>query len=118
MKEKLNKILEELKKKGKIYLFAALKMDEYANKWSIAICTDWSLKDKQKSFKEIVDIFIRNLNKEEWDTIARIGNFDKEEHLIQLLLKLKKGFEFKEETKINGFTIFYGYILESNDNAS
>lgn len=115
MVEKFKQILEKLKEKGEVSLFAVIKMDELADRWSIAISADWALEDRKKSFNEIFDIFTSVLNKEEWELIARIGLFDKNDHIAKVFLQFKEGTEIKEVTQINGFTVYEAYILASSN---
>ncbi|MEK7079115.1 MAG: hypothetical protein AAB929_03515 [Patescibacteria group bacterium] len=114
MVDKFRQILDELKKKGHVSLFAVFKMDEFADRWSIAICADW-IRDKKKGFNEVVDIILNILSKEEWDLIARVGVFDKEEYITRVFSQFRSGTVIKEKQQVNGFTIYEGYILASND---
>ena len=114
MIDKFRKILDELKKKGNVSLFAVFKMDEFADRWSVAICADW-VTDKKKGFSEIVDIILSILSKEEWDLVARVGVFDRKEYIARVFSQFKPGTVIKEKQQVNGFIIYEGYILASNN---
>lgn len=114
-------IFAQLKKghKQDFYLFMILKMDEYVDKWSIAISAPWITKENfQQGFKEIADIITKTLTSEQISTVARIGIFQPNEHLIKVItrsVRIRGGSPVKfENTKINGYKIHLAYIFESN----
>ncbi len=115
MVDKFKQILEKLKEKGKVSLFVVLRMDDFVDKWSVVICSDWAKAGDEASFKEIVDIMSSILNTEERQLIARVGIFNKDDYVAKLFLPYKKGSEIKEKTQINGFVVYEGYVLESSD---
>ena len=116
---KFQKIYKELKKeKGSFFLFMILKMDEFTNKWSIVVSAPWiSVKNQKESFNYIADKITAHFTKEEISTIARLGIFQSNEHLVRLMtesLRVKGGAPIKlENTKVNGFQIHEAYIFES-----
>jgi len=103
----LNRILEE---KNEVTLFALLKMDEFTDKWSILVCANWL---DENSFSYLSNLLKSVLNEEESKTIARIGIFSEDDHLIDLLLNYKTGSRIQEQ-KVNGNLIHDGYIIYSN----
>ncbi|MBN1584925.1 hypothetical protein JW899_00995 [Candidatus Uhrbacteria bacterium] len=101
-------------KHSELCLFAVLKMDDLVDKWSVIISGTWS-DDKMKRkeiFDDAVSLMTDEFDESELGSIARVGIFSQNEHLITLLSKYKKGTSFDNE-KINGNQIFEGYILES-----
>lgn len=109
----LNKIIEE---RGIVTIFALLKMDEFADKWTVVFSAPWSTPmSASADFDYIRRLIIGTLDEEERATIARIGIFAANESLIQMLLQLKTGTVISEDTKLNGNIIHAGYILASNN---
>ena len=117
MVDKFKKILEDLVRgHGPVFLFAILQMDEFIDKWSVIVSVPW-IRDRaayEATFEEIRNALVSNLSAEELRTIARIGIYDRNEHLIDELIKLGTGKEIKEDQKINGNTVYKGFILEAN----
>jgi hypothetical protein len=104
--------------KGSFYVFMILKMDEYINKWSIVVSTPWISRENQReNFIYIVNKIRRNLTLEESATIARLGLFQPDEHMIRLInqsIRVETGTAVKlENTKLNGYLIHEAYIFES-----
>jgi hypothetical protein len=118
MVEKFKEALKQIEEaKGKVTLFAIIKTDDLADKWSVVLCAPWATLEKRSDiFNFVKNLLAPVLTKEESESIARIGIFQKEEHLIQSLLAFQSDFTIKEDTKINGFTIHEGYIFASNPN--
>jgi len=118
MVEKFRQILEEIKKqKGDVYLFAILKMDEFTDKWSVILSAPWiNNNNVRENFVFLREIMIRNFSNEEMASIATLGVFTKDEHIIEELLKYKEGTMINEQVKINGNIIHEAYILASNSN--
>lgn len=117
MVDKFKTILDEIKKKGTIDLFAILKMDDLTDKWSIFLCAPWIDENNRKDvFADIIKLLKKNLVKEEISTVARIVISSKDDHLIQELIKFDSGTVLGGESsvKVNGNTIHEAYILESN----
>jgi hypothetical protein len=114
MVEKFKQILAELEKKGKISLFAVLKMDNYVDKWSIVLCGENLIPGNKESFSSVVKTFNNLLTEDEKNLIARLGIFDVDDYIPQLFVNYKSGTEILKETKINGFVVYEGYILVSN----
>jgi len=117
MVDKFKKLLEEIETtKGKVVLFAITKMDELTDKWSIILCAQWADNDKQQeAFDFVFGLLLKYFGEEERNSIARIGIYHKNEHLIESLLQYKKD-SIIENEKINGNIVHLGYILESNAN--
>jgi len=117
MVEKFKKMLIEIiAVKGAVRLFAIMKMDDLTNKWSIIIAAPWADDvHRKEAFDFIFGLLPKYFNDEERSLVARIGIFDKNEHLIDLLLQYKKNSYINDE-KINGNIVHQGYILESNSN--
>lgn len=116
MVEKLKQILNKIKEeRGNIILFAIIKTSDLSDKWSVIFCADWTKNySKDEVFGFVFNLFKENLTPEEFETVARIGIYDKNDFVVKSLLGFKSGFEIKEETKVNGFTTSEGFILESN----
>lgn len=117
--DKFQAVHSEIRKeKGDFYLFMVFKMDEFADKWSVAISAPWATREKQKeSFQEVARKITRSFSTEEVSSIARIGIFQPDEHLVRLItgaVRVQDGSKIKiEDQKINGFEIHEGYIFES-----
>ncbi|MBI2009484.1 hypothetical protein HYS84_03735 [Candidatus Saccharibacteria bacterium] len=118
MVEKIKTILKELKKANKpVSLLAILKMDDVTDRWSVVYSAS-DLQDAKKRnamFRHLVDLLIKYLSKAELQEIARVGVFPLDNHLVQNLMKYKKGYSFQEPTPINGNVVHEGHILESSD---
>ena len=109
------KILDILKAGNKsFWLFACLKMDDLVDKWSLIISAPWINEGNENDeYKNILNIIKSNITDEELSSIARIVILQKDDHLIQELLKKPSGTEIKDE-KVNGNIIHYGFVIESN----
>jgi hypothetical protein len=116
MVEKFKQILEELtKQKGEVSLFAILKMDEYTDKWTVIVSASWiDLKTKNEIFSLMRDLMINKFTPEEMATIARLGIFPLNIHIVEELLKYKKGTIIDGDEKINGNIVHEAQILASN----
>lgn len=112
-KEILAKILID---KKSITMFAAMKMDDLTDKWTIVFSAPWITESARKEDFE----YVRNLvisiikNEEERASIARIGIFPGTAPLILSLLQYKENTVVDEDVKINGNIIHHAYILASN----
>ncbi len=117
---KFQKIYSDLKvEKGDFYVFMILKMDEFVNKWSVVVSAPWiTKKSRDRDFEYIVNKFKDSFSPEESATIARLGIFQPDEHLIKLInqsIRVSTPTPIKlEETKLNGYLIHEAYIFESN----
>lgn len=111
----LGLILGDLRKECDlpIKLFAAFKMDDITDKWSIIVATDQVTQEvKMRIFSNLVELFTRHLDENERNNIARIGTFSVHDHLIELILsKYKTGDQITADQKINGNIIHEGYIV-------
>lgn len=117
MVEKFKTILNEIvSTKGQVYLFALTKMDDLTDKWSVVLAAPWLKEYDKASFNFILEIMQKYLTSEEMNSIARLGIFSKEEHLIDELMKFKGG-SVIENQKINGNWVHLAYIIESNQHA-
>lgn len=114
MVEKFKKILKDIEEKnGEVYIFALLKMDEFFDKWSVVICAPWATTaNRNEAFDVIKKEILNSITEAEVNEIARLGIFEKNEHLIEELLKFKSETEIKGE-KINGNIVHEGYIIKS-----
>jgi len=116
---KFQLIYTDLKReKGSFYVFMILKMDEFVNKWSIVVSAPWITKGNQnENFTYLVDKIKETLTLEESSTIARLGIFQPDEHLIRLInqsIRVDSGTPVRlENTKLNGYLIHEAYIFES-----
>lgn len=101
-----------------IYLFAILKMDEYVDKWSVIVSASWIRRENQRDgFNYIARKMQEVLSEKDVSTIARIGTFQPDEHIVRLFnnsVSVQGGSSVKlEDTKINGFQIHEAYIYQS-----
>lgn len=128
MKEKFQKILESMNKKGQtpVALFALLKMDDLDDKWTVIYADESELMDSQKKneiFGRLLDEIKKELSSDELNLIARVGVFMSKDHLIQALLKYQSRKTIFNE-KVNGNFVHEGYIFkavgdgEQNEKAS
>ncbi|TSC85128.1 MAG: hypothetical protein G01um101416_1037 [Microgenomates group bacterium Gr01-1014_16] len=119
MVEKFKKILGTIvKEKGKITLFAILKMDDLTDRWTVIFSAPWVAESTLKdNFAYLRDLITKEFASDEVNLISRLGIFTKDEHIVQSLLVYKSGSEIKEDVKINGNIIHEGYVLESASNA-
>ncbi len=117
MVDKFKKMLTEIiAAKGAVTLFAIMKMDDLTGKWSIVFAAPWADDENRKeAFNFVFNLLSKYFNDEEKSLVARIGIFEKKEHLIQVLLQYKKD-SFIENEKINGNVVHQAYVLESNSN--
>jgi hypothetical protein len=106
----LSDFRSECKVPGK--LFAAFKMDDITDKWSVLVATEQVTEEvKREIFFKLVDLFVRHLDDDERNSIARIGMYSVQDHLVQLILNAyKTGDEITSDQKINGNVIHEGYI--------
>lgn len=116
MVNKLKKILSQIENKhAKVAMLALIKMDELTNKWSVILSAAW-IKEENRNviFRELVEAINNELTPQESITIARIGLFPQNEHIIQELLQYKEGSHIEEKVQMNGNIIHEAYILASN----
>lgn len=117
--DNFQKIFNDIKiEKGSFYLFMILKMDEYIDKWSVIASAPWISRDNpRESFDYIAGVIRKNLNPDEISTIARLGIFQPEEHLVQLItasIRVQDGSNVRlENTQVNGYKVHEGYVFES-----
>ncbi len=118
MVEKFKKILADIiTTKGAVTLFAVMKMDDLTDKWSIILAAPWADNAHRKeAFDFVFGLLPKYIDTvEERNLVARIGIFEKNEHLIQVLLQYKKD-SIIENEKVNGNFVHLAYILESDSN--
>ena len=117
MVDKFQKILESIRsEKGEVTFLGIFKMDEFTDKWSLLLSAEWITNEKRDDFFKYFTALIRKtLNEDEAKSIARVGLFPTDEHLIDLLLNYKTGTRIQEQT-VNGNVIHDGYVLASNRN--
>ena len=76
MKEIVEKLkgYEEImaKEKGRFYFFGLFLRDDAPDKWDLLVDADWIEKNKEESFKYIVDMVQKGLSKEELLKLSRI----------------------------------------------
>lgn len=115
MVEKFREILRSIvAAHADVYLFALLQMDEFIDKWSVIVSAPWiDDSNRQEVFEEIRHLMVTHLSAEEIVSIARLGIFNRDEHLISELLKLEAGARI-EDQPINGNIVHKGHILASN----
>ena len=104
--------------RGAVSVFAIIKMDEITDKWSVVFSAPWIDKEnKTEVFNYLRGLLLEHLSAEEIPTIARLGLFLNNEHLIQLILKsvkVENGEVNLKDTALNGYKIHEAYIFESN----
>ena len=115
MVNKFKTILDAIEKqKGAVNFFAVMKMDNFLDKWSVAIAADWINKNNDnKTFSDIYSIFTKFLTLEEAASLARIGLFTNDGYIPQLFKQYQSNTKL-ENQKINGFQIYEAYIIKSN----
>lgn len=116
MVEVFQKILQQIvTEKGQVRVFAIIKMDELTDRWTIVLSAPWATeKTHEESFNYVFGLIKKSFNPEDLSTIARIGFFSKEEHLIEELLKYQSGTQLKEDVRLNGNIVHEAYIFASN----
>jgi hypothetical protein len=111
--------LEVKSEKGPCNLFMVLKMDDFTDKWSLAISAKWITQENKKEiFKYVADKLTSRMSPAEISTIARLGIFLPDEHLVNLFnsaVAIQGNGEPIRlvNTKINGFQVHEAYIFES-----
>ena len=116
MVDKFKILAEQIKRdRGSVYVFAMLKMDELTEKWSIILSADWIDETSRKESFDYLFKAVKNLNltSAEEISIARLGIFPANDHLVQELAKYKVGVITNE--RVNGNIIHEGYILATGD---
>jgi len=117
MVDKFKEILAELKKAKKpVILFAILKMDDITDRWSVIYSASNIRTDEEKrdEFVYLVNLIVEHLSPDEREQIARVGVFSPTTHLIDELLRYKRGYDFAKSTPVNGNVVHEGsFILES-----
>lgn len=118
MVEKFKQVLEEVRKqKGEVTLFAILKMDEFTDKWTVIVSASWiDQTTKDDIFGFIRGLLINKFTPEEMATIARLGIFPQNMHIVEELLKYKEGTFINGDEKINGNIAHEAHILASKSN--
>src|SRR3989344_3735500 len=111
MVDKLKKILQLIEKgKGTVSVFAIFKMDELVDKWSLVFSASW-LDDKNSFdlFQYIQELLKKELSVEELNSIARIGLFKSNEHIVNIILSsfsISDGSDvYLKDSKLNGYRI-------------
>lgn len=117
--EKISDVYRDIvkEKKGKIYLFMLIKMDEYVDRWSLLISASW-FKDEnfRDEFKYMLDKLANNLDPGERESISRLGLFTKDEHLVELftnsyqVIAVDSPIRIKD-TQVNGYKVHEAYIF-------
>ncbi len=115
MVEKFTKILESIEeRKGRVTLFAILKMDEFLDRWTVVFCAPWSTNEnRDEIFEMIRKEIMKTLSPEETGEIASIAMYAKTDHLVAELIKFQSGTTF-ENRKINGNKVHYAQIIKSD----
>ncbi len=118
MVEKFKKILSDIESaKGKVAIFALLKMDEFVDKWTVVFSASWANDtNRDEIFQLIRKETIDNLTAEEVAEIARIAIFPKTEHFIEELLQYQAGTKI-ENRAVNGNKVHYAEIIKSDKEA-
>lgn len=108
---------------GPLSLFAILKMDDVADRWSLAVAAQWidDLKSETKRdaiFDRIFDQIATELTQTDAESIVRIGLLSLNSHLGQGLVeytnKIQDDFVEIRDKQINGNTIHHGIIFRTN----
>lgn len=117
--DKLKNVLDALvKSRGAVSMFAALKMDDWTDKWSIIVAAPWVRQTTFESvFDELRTLLIEQLG-DDMNTVARIGIFNDGEHFTKLMLdKYKTGDVIREDQQVNGNLVHSGVVVYANVNA-
>lgn len=111
---KFNEIVNAAESDGKgLSLFAVAKLDNTSDGWSIISKPEIdSIESRRELFKYFVDMLVKKLTPQELADIARVGVFPLSEHLVEDILKYKKG-HLVESFPANGNIVHEAYILES-----
>lgn len=118
MVDKLKNILATVESdKGKVALFAIARMDEFTDRWTVILSAEWVRGQEKEVFSYLVSLLVERILPE-IPTIARVGVYTPEEHLIEDLLKFKKGSHITETTQANGNVVHEAYILESRSSVA
>jgi len=118
MVEKFKLILKKIEEqKGKTRLFAILKMDDITDKWTVILSAPWTSEENHmEDFIFLRKLMIESFSKEEMATIARIGIFAKQDHIVEELLKYQEGSIINQDEKVNGNIVHEAFILASDVN--
>ncbi len=118
MVDKFKQILQTIEKdKGAVTLLVILKMDEFTDKWTVIISAPWT-NESVEIFNYLSQVIKSNLTPEESSTIARIGIFPRDDHIINLFLNYQTDLKITEDTKLNGNVIHEAYIVKSDSSVS
>jgi disulfide oxidoreductase YuzD len=112
--EKLREIKKEIEQsKGTVSLFAILKIDELTDKWTVILSASWVKPSEFKdTFLYLRGLLLARLDQDQRHSIARMGIFEPNNHLVQMLLDKYQGDEYIDSDEaVNGNLIHEGYIL-------
>lgn len=103
------------KEKGKVSLFATLKMDNFTDKWTVILSAAWiSTENRKEIFDYLRKLIIDKFSLEERAAIARIGIFPLDTNIIRSLLEYRSGTVINENVQINGNLVYEGNIIISD----
>ena len=98
-----------------VVLFAVLKMDDLADKWTVVYADESETLDtenRKKIFGNLLDEIKKELSADDINLIARVGVFTAKDHLIESLLRYQTGAKISNE-KVNGNFVHDGYIIKA-----
>lgn len=100
---------------GAVSLFALLKMDDLTEKWTVLLGAKWVDESRYDEYFFLLRrLMLKELNEAESRQIARMGIFDLNDHLTQVLLdKYKSNEHIAGEERLNGNLVHEAYILKS-----
>ncbi len=114
---KFKEILVDLEKRGTVFLLAILKMDDATDKWTVVLSAEWLKTTTQlEAFSIIRSKLLDKLNEQERSTIARIGIFTEDDHLVEMMVDKHRADEYIDNVeKINGNLVHEGYVFAAQN---
>jgi hypothetical protein len=115
MVDEFSAVIEKLQRqKGALALFALVKMDDHIDRWTVVVSAEWITdQNVDDSFKYVLQTIIASVSPECLNSMARLGVYTLEEHLVQDLLKYKQGTHIAESVRANGNIVHEGYVIVS-----
>lgn len=120
MVEKFKAILVRvIQDKGPVSVFAIIKMDEITDRWSVLLSAPWiNSENESEVFRYLAGLIRADLAEEERASIARIGIFAPDEHIIRLFLDSVSVAEGSvatlKDVRLNGYKVHEAYVFASS----
>jgi len=123
MVSRFEKITQVINKKHKdASLLAFVRIDEGQDTWTILFSsplisyTGRGDEIRKQVFADISKALNETQDETPGTTVVRVGIFPLDRHIIKDALKFKAGTHITEPTRMNGNTVFEGYITISKSN--